>query len=163
MEELLQELCGRHKADFLGKQEKEGRFRISVGPAELYGLLSELFRNNPFWCDFLQCISAEHIIGTTPMIQLHYHLESIPHGFRLQLSCHREIPENNGRPVFPSVADLWQTANWHEREAAELYGIHFEGHPDLRPLLLPSDWKGFPMRKDYLPEEKYHGLVIKAE
>lgn len=56
--------------------------------------------------------------------------------------------------AFFSVTDLWEGAEWYERELYDLFGIHFEGHPDLRRILLPEDWKGYPLRKDYpLTEE----------
>jgi len=63
----------------------------------------------------------------------------------------------------PSVCSIWRTADWHEREAFDLMGIYFTGHPDLRRILLPDDWAGFPLRKDYEDAESYHGIMIKGE
>jgi NADH-quinone oxidoreductase subunit C len=52
-------------------------------------------------------------------------------------------------PVIESVVPIWPTANWHEREIFDLFGMRFEGHPDLRRMLMPDDWEGYPLRKDY--------------
>jgi len=56
---------------------------------------------------------------------------------------------NDSDPVVPTLSDLWPSANWAEREIFDLFGVRFEGHPDLRRILNPDDWKGYPLRKDY--------------
>ena len=61
-------------------------------------------------------------------------------------------------PVIPSVAEIWPTADWHEREAYDLMGIQFSNHPDLRRILCPDDWEGHPLRKDYEFPLEYHGI-----
>ena len=63
-------------------------------------------------------------------------------------------------PVFPSVASVWRTAEWHEREAYDLVGVYFEGNEDLRRILLPDDWEGHPLRKDYKNPEYYKGIKV---
>lgn len=84
-------------------------------------------------------------------------LESIghfPHRIAVKVKC----PRDNGS--IPSVACVWHTANWHEREAYDMYGMLFDGHPDLRRILCPEDWTGFPLRKDYQVQETYHGIKV---
>ncbi|MBD1432100.1 NADH-quinone oxidoreductase subunit C [Sphingobacterium sp. DN00404] len=114
-----------------------------------------------YYFDFLSNISAvdyhpEQRFGVV------YHLASIP--YQTQLTLKVEI-ENDRRfdnlPEVPSVATVWRTADWHEREAFDLMGIFFTGHPDLRRILLPDDWQGYPLRKDYEDAETYHGIAIK--
>lgn len=86
-----------------------------------------------------------------------YNLESLGvHNHRLAVKtfCTKD------NCTIPSVAEIWLTANWHEREAYDMYGIVFEGHPDHRRILCPDDWEGFPLRKDYQVQETYHGIKV---
>ncbi len=84
-------------------------------------------------------------------------LLSIGQKHRLAIKC--MIPKANA--VMPTSVPVHRSCQWHEREAAEMYGITFEGHPDPRHILLPDDWVGFPMRKDYEFPEEYHGISCK--
>lgn len=85
-------------------------------------------------------------LGETPRFVAVYQLHSIPYNRRLRLQV--PLPGGNN-PVVPSVVDIWPTANWLEREVYDLMGIRFQGHPDLRRILMPYDWEGHPLRKDY--------------
>ena len=80
-----------------------------------------------------------------PRFELNYHLLSLSRrdgiGLRVRVS--------GNDPVIDSVVSVWPTANWHEREIFDLFGVRFEGHPNLKRMLLPDDWEGFPLRKDY--------------
>jgi NADH-quinone oxidoreductase subunit C len=69
--------------------------------------------------------------------------------------------EGQAIPQIPTVSSIWKTADWHEREAFDLMGIEFVGHPDLRRILLPEDWVGHPLRKDYQVQDYYHGIQVK--
>ncbi len=85
-----------------------------------------------------------------------YHLASmtLKHKIVLKAICTIENPH------VQSVADVWRTADWHEREAFDLVGILFDNHPDLRRILLPYDWEGHPLRKDYKVPEFYDGMKV---
>ena len=63
-------------------------------------------------------------------------------------------------PRIASVSRVWRTADWHEREGYDMFGIVFEGHADLRRILLPDDWEGHPLRKDYTVPEYYNGMKV---
>jgi len=76
------------------------------------------------------------------------------HRLAVKVSC----PRSGG--AIPTVSCVWHTANWHEREAYDMFGIDFAGHPDFRRILCPDDWEGFPLRKDYKVQESYHGIKV---
>jgi NADH-quinone oxidoreductase subunit C len=80
-----------------------------------------------------------------PRFEVIYHLLSLKHYGRLRLKV--RVPEDDTR--CPTVTRVWRTANWHERETFDLFGIIFDGHPDLRRILLPDEWEGHPLRQDY--------------
>ncbi len=79
------------------------------------------------------------------------------HVFAVKVYCPRDDPH------VPSVADLWSAADWHEREAFDMFGIVFDTHPDLRRILCADDWEGFPLRKDYIFPREYHGIPGSVE
>jgi NADH-quinone oxidoreductase subunit C len=99
---------------------------------------------------FLSDITPVDRFPLEPRFEVNYHMMSIDRKERLRLKV--RLPGNDA--VIASVTPVWPTANWHEREAFDLFGIRFEGHPDLRRILMPDDWEGYPLRKDY-PTEGY--------
>jgi NADH-quinone oxidoreductase subunit C len=99
---------------------------------------------------FLSDITAVDKFPLEPRFELNYHLLSLEYRKRIRLKV--RIPGDD--PVIDSVTSIWPAANWHEREAFDLMGIRFEGHPDLTRILMPDDWEGYPLRKDY-PVEGY--------
>lgn len=112
--------------------------------------------------DFLSCMSAVDNGLEAGTFTVVYHLASIPYQYQLTLKVIvRNDRKLDNLPSVPSVSAVWRTANWHEREAYDLMGVFFDGHPDLRRILLPDDWEGYPLRKDYQEAETYHGIAIK--
>ena len=93
-----------------------------------------------------------------PRFELNYHLVSIPRRDRVRL----QVELNSQDPVVDSLVSVWPGANWLEREIFDLFGIHFTGHPDLRRILLPDDWEGYPLRKDF-PVEGYRDVPTSGE
>ena len=91
-------------------------------------------------------------------LEVVYHLSSLTrkHWLTLKLSVPRLV--DGSLPEVPSVAKVWKTANWHEREAYDLFGVRFTGHPNLERILCPDDWQGHPMRKDYQSPLEYDGI-----
>ncbi|HOM05330.1 MAG TPA: NADH-quinone oxidoreductase subunit C, partial [Candidatus Kapabacteria bacterium] len=85
-----------------------------------------------------------------------YHLFSLQHKHRIALKVYLDR-EN---PHVPTVERVWRSANWHEREAYDMFGIVFDGHSDLRRILCPYDWEGHPLRKDYKTPDYYKGIKV---
>ena len=111
--------------------------------------------------DFLSSITGMDYGIETNRFGVVYHLASIPYQTQLTLKISKENSRDiNDLPAFPSITSVYRTADWHEREAYDLVGIFFEGHPDLRRILLPDDWEGYPLRKDYKTAEYYKGIKI---
>jgi NADH-quinone oxidoreductase subunit C len=92
-----------------------------------------------------------------PRFEVIYHLVSIPRRDRLRL----KVRLSSDDPVVDSVVPVWPGANWLEREVFDLFGIRFNEHPDLRRILMPEDWEGYPLRKDY-PVEGYRDIPTSA-
>jgi NADH-quinone oxidoreductase subunit C len=93
------------------------------------------------------------------VIEVVYHLYSYPHRHCFVLKV--GAPRDN--PVVPTLAGVWSHAEWQEREVFDLLGVVFEGHPDLRRILMPEDWPGHPLRKDFVEPEEYHGISTSRE
>jgi NADH-quinone oxidoreductase subunit C len=161
IQEQLATIAQSWDADFKGFSTSSSCYLFEVSPGKCSGLLEQLFRDKNFWCDHLHSVSGEHIATGTGLIRLHYHLSSLTRGFSVHVVTEKTLNEPNEIPSFDTVSQIWKAANWHERETAELYGVHFNNHPDLRKLLLPANWEGFPLRKDYVVQELYHGVKVK--
>lgn len=98
-----------------------------------------------------------------PHLEVVYHLSSysLKHRITLKVLLPRWQGGVEGAlPECPSVCNIWAIADWHEREAYDMFGIAFTGHPNLRRILCPEDWEGFPLRKDYEFPQEYHGIRV---
>jgi NADH-quinone oxidoreductase subunit C len=88
------------------------------------------------------------------LIEIVYHLYSLPQRHQIVL----KVETDRAQPSVPSVQGVWKAANWLEREVFDMLGVNFVGHPDMRRILLPDDWIGYPLRKDYQEAGGYHGV-----
>lgn len=135
---------------------------LTVPTEQLVALCQFLRDDDRLFFDLLACITAIDNGPEINTMEVIYNLTSIPYEHNLMLRV--VVPRHTGGrslPVVPSVAHIWRTADWHEREAYDLMGIHFTGHPDLRRILLPTDWTGHPLRRDYQEDDQYHGIKTK--
>ena len=122
--------------------------------SEHWRAIAELMRKDADLAfDWLSCITAVDYVADDELATV-YELYSTTH--RHWFAVKVLMDRNN--PTIPSVMDLWPAADWHEREAFDMMGIVFEGHTDLRRILLPEDWVGYPLRKDYEFPREYHGI-----
>lgn len=106
--------------------------------------------------DMLSCLTGIDNGPERGSMEMVYNLYSIPFDHHLML----KVKLDRLSPEIDSVVDIWKTADWHEREAFDLLGITFKNHPDLRRILMPKDWVGHPLRKDYQQPDKYHGMTV---
>ena len=134
---------------------------LLIDPARIADVCLELRNNSNTYFDFLSSVTGVDYGVEAGRFGVVYHLASIPYQIQLTLKISADNDRDlNNLPTFPSVAAVYRTADWHEREAYDLLGIFFENHPDLRRILLPDDWEGFPLRKDYKTAEYYKGIKI---
>jgi NADH-quinone oxidoreductase subunit C len=137
--------------------EKASPKAIIVPAADVKKICTELYQNTSTYFDMLSCLTGIDNGVEANTMEVVYNVYSIPfnHHLMVRVILPREKPEVD------SVTDIWRTANWHEREAAEMFGITFIGHPDPRKLLLPADWEGHPLKKDYQHQDKYRDVTVK--
>ncbi len=126
---------------------------VKIRPDHLNAVARLLKGEEEIGMDMLLSISG---VDYPESITVVYHIFSIKNNHSLVLKV--DLPRDN--PKVDTVENVWKAANWHERETYDLFGVVFEGHPDLRRILLPDDWEGHPLRKDYKYPPTYHGLTL---
>lgn len=129
---------------------------ITVSLHDLKNVCAALHTHPDTYFDFLSCITAIDNGSQASTMEVIYSLYSIPYHHHISL----KVIIRRDEPVVDSVSNIWRTANWHEREAFDMFGIKFNGHPDLRRILMPADWVGHPLRKDYQQEGYYRDIKI---
>ena len=133
------------------KTEFRGDTSFTIAAGDLHEIAK--FCRNELSFDYLLDITSIDNFGEDPRFEIVYHLYSMPHGVHLRLKL--RVPEELG--AVDTISDIWPTANWHEREAYDMMGIKFTGHPDLRRILMWDGYPFFPLRKDFplegLPSE----------
>ena len=126
---------------------KEGRqyAEVNIPSSKFYAIAKKLRESEETWFDYLFCLTGVDYGQDLGVI---YHLTSTKHNHGIVLKTRTSDREH---PQLDSVADIWRTADFHEREVFDLIGIRFNNHPDLRRLFLDSSW-GYPLRKDYVDD-----------
>jgi NADH-quinone oxidoreductase subunit C len=132
---------------------------LTVSANQLVAICQFLRDDDRLFFDLLACVTGIDNGTTVNNMEVIYNLTSIPYAHDLMIKV--IVPRTTGSsklPSLPSISHIWRTADWHERETFDLVGIQFDGHPDLRRILLPTDWVGHPLRSDYREQESYHGI-----
>ncbi len=141
-EEILNQVKAKFGEAVTGGEVKGVEVRLTVKPEKSWEVC-RLLREADF--DYFNCLSGADWMTHLEVV---YDLSSLTHPTKV----HLRVPVNRDHPVIRTVAEIWRGANWHERECYDLFGVRFDGHPDHRRILLPEDWVGFPLRKDYTDE-----------
>lgn len=144
---------------------------VEVKPEGLVAVCEHLKNDSESQFNLLNCITVVDYFepdpkkaakaGWEPHLEVVYHLSSVTkkHSLVLKVMLPRWKDGVEGQlPEVPTVNHIWRTADWHERETFDLSGVNFVGHPDLRRILCPEDWVGYPLRKDYEMPLEYHGM-----
>lgn len=127
--------------------EKPGQFlMVTVTPEHLRPLAGKLKHSEDMLFDYMFCLTGVDWVKHFTVV---YHLASSKYGHEMVMKVN--IPDREN-PEIETLCDIWRTAEFHEREVYDLFGIKFRNHPDLRRILLEDDWEGYPMRKDYRDE-----------
>jgi NADH-quinone oxidoreductase subunit C len=136
--------------------EKSVQKSITIPAGDIVNVCRALKENPGTFFDMLSCLTGLDNGPQANTLEVVYNLYSIPHNIHLTVKV--ILPREN--PVIDSVTSIWRTANWHEREAFDMLGIQFTGHPDLRRILMPADWEGYPLRKDYQHQAYYRNIQV---
>ena len=125
-------------------EEAGGYLNATFPFAKLHNLAKNIRESEDTLFDFLFCLTG---VDWPDHMTVVYHLKSTIHGHSIVLKAKIDSRE---KPEIDTVSDIWQTAEFHEREVFDLFGIKFRNHPDLRRIFLDDDWVGYPLRKDYV-------------
>ena len=150
-----QNVCKKIAEKFPESIDKEqNKDWIQLKPENWLEIAKWLKSNESLYFDSLQCNTGMDL--GEGILESRYNLHSMKHLHKIEI----RIKVSVEKPDIPSVEKVWRVADWFERETYDMFGINFIGHRDLRRILLPEDWEGWPLRKDYEEQETYHGIVV---
>jgi len=155
--EITDRLKEKFSADIVDVVSFRDQTYVTVRRDNIVEMCRYLHDTPDIYMDYLADLCGNDYPDRRNRFEVVYNLFSIKHRHRLCL----KVALSEDDPSVDSVVSIWNGANWHEREACDMYGIVFNGHPDLRRILMPEDWEGYPLRKDYPlkgPEDEYKGF-----
>jgi len=151
IEQIVIASLSKNFSDFLDGEQNSEWIQIK---AENWYDIAKYLKNEDLYFDSLQCNTGVDL--EQGMLESRYNLHSMKHLHAIEIRIKVSIE----KPDIPSVESIWRVADWFERETYDMFGINFTGHRDLRRILLPEDWDGWPLRKNYEEQETYHGIVV---
>lgn len=131
-----------------GSKEFRGQICVSIDGTKVLDVMRFLRDDPDLAFDFLSFVAGTDRDPERPRFEIVYQLSSIKLNHRFRVAAPAQDTDDGGG-LIDSVVEIWPTADWHERETTEMYGITFANHPDPRKLLLPEDWEVYPLRKDF--------------
>jgi NADH-quinone oxidoreductase subunit C len=143
LEEIRQRLQVQFPESILGSAAFRGEITFCLKAEEILPICR--FLRDDLHYNYLTDLCGVDYCPCEPRFGVVYHLCAMETRERLRL----KVALDGADPLISSVTSVWKGADWMEREAFDMYGIRFEGHPDLRRILLPPEWEGYPLRKDY--------------
>lgn len=153
-DDVFSKLSAKFPKGILAKEETKPDASIKVDPSAIHEVLK--FMRDELNFETLHMVSGVDY-PSLPALCVVYHPGSYHHKMIVPLKVY--LPRTDDAKV-TSVTDLYKAANWHERETYDMFGIQFLNHPDHRRILCPEDWKGFPLRKDYVTPDYYNGMPV---
>ena len=142
---LISDLAERLPGAVRQLSHSRGECYLHVEPSRLLEIARFLKEEQPWQFAFLANLSPVDWLSRTPRFEVVYHLRSLVFNYRIGLKV--DVPDQS--LSLPSLTGVWRAADWLEREAYDLFGVRFPGHPDLRRIMMADDWEGHPYRRDY--------------
>ncbi len=156
--EIVERLKGSFLNEIMSVAEFRGQVSVRIRRDRILEICRYLHDDPELAMDFLVDVCGVDYPDREERFEVVYNLYSIKYGHRIILKA--LVPGD--APAIDSVVSIWKGADWHEREACDMFGIVFNGHPDLRRILMPEDWDGYPLRKDYplkgFKDREYRGF-----
>ena len=143
--EISERIKNKFPHEVLDISQFHDQVSVTVRREKIIDICRYLYEDPDIRMDYLSDLCGVDYPGREFRFEVVYNLYSLKYRHRIRIKA--LVPANN--PSIDSVVSIWNGANWHEREACDMFGVVFNGHPDLRRILMPEDWEGYPLRKDY--------------
>ena len=153
-EQIINRLSDQFKSSVI-ENENLAEHQVEIKSEDWFDVATFMKDDPKLSFDQLECITGIDT-GEDGPLQTHYNLHSMEYRHKIEVV----ISHDRKDPKVASIEQLWRIGDWFERETYDMFGIEYTGHRDLRRILCPDDWEGWPLRKDYEAQESFHGIVV---